>query len=60
MTKKLFVLITTITGCVGAIASALITYFQVGNVPAITGAITIGVTAIADAMVLFVVPEDKK
>lgn len=60
MTKKLYTLISTIVGSVGAIASAVVTYCQPSGATAIVAGIGIAVVAINDIMLLFVKEQETK
>ena len=53
MSKKLFTLITGVTGGVAAIASAIVAYFDPAYTPAIVGGIGIAETAIVEICSLF-------
>ena len=59
MGKKLYGLISTLVTCAGTVSSALVAYFQPVMYGAIIGAITIGVTAVNDILLLFVKDEKK-
>lgn len=54
MNKKLYTLLCTIIGCIGTVASAIVTYLQPAFATAIVAAIGIGTTAIIDILGLFV------
>lgn len=54
MNKKLYGLITTIVTACGTIASAILGYAQPNNYVAIIGAVTIGIGATNDILLLFV------
>ncbi len=55
MTKKTFALITGITGGIGTIAAAVVTFIQPAYMTAIVAAIGVGVTAVNEICGLFVV-----
>lgn len=54
MSKKLYTLISTLVGCAGAAASAIVAYLEPANSVAIIAAIGIGTTAINEILVQFV------
>lgn len=54
MNKKTFTLISTLTGCAGTAASAIVTYMQPEMATAIVAGIGIAVTAAIEIMNLFV------
>lgn len=60
MTKKLYILITSITGAVATAASAIVTYCQPSYAAGIVAAIGIGSTAIAEILNLFVKTDSSK
>lgn len=54
MTKKLYTLITSLTGAGATTATALVAYFQPSMYGAIIAAIGVGVTAVNEILLLFV------
>ena len=54
MTKKLYVLISSLLGAAATAASALVAYFQPAYYGAIISAIGIGTTAANEILLLFV------
>lgn len=60
MSKKLYILISTIVGAVGTIAAALVAYYQPKYSVAIIASIGIAVTAINEIMLQFVKDEPAK
>lgn len=57
MTKKLYALISTLVGCAGTAAGAIVTFAQPTYAAAIVAAIGIGATAINEILALFVKAE---
>lgn len=54
MSKKLFVLVSTLVGCAGTASSAVIAYIDCSYAPALIASIGIGVTAVTDILAKFV------
>lgn len=54
MSKRIFALVTGITGGAAAIATTVVTFIQPAYAPAIVGAIGIAATAITEICGLFV------
>ncbi len=54
MTKKLYILISSLIGAAGTAACALVAYFQPAMYGAIISAIGIGTTATNEILLLFV------
>lgn len=60
MSKRTLTLVTSVTGGVGAIASAVVTYFHPAMAGAIVASIDIGCTAIIAICTQFVEPDATK
>lgn len=58
MTKKLYVLVSTLVGAAATAGAALVTYYQPANATAWVASIGIAATAINDIMLQFI-KEDK-